>query len=332
MNAKGKSRPLFWFYLLVVYIMIQFIWWSYLMVQLNNEIYHLKTQVNLLQGESSDEIITKGNALNAKLKTRWVMIASEGSVFIALLLLGIFQIRKTFKKEAALAQQQNNFLLSVTHELKSPIASAKLQLQTLEKRDLDRVKQKEIIANAISDTERLNNLVENILLAAKIENNVYTLYKEEVDLSQYISEGLTQSIASFHYKRKIDLQIEPDIRMHIDRTSFPSIVLNLFENAVKYSPEHSSILVTLKTQASKIIFSISDEGIGIDTKEKALIFQKFYRVGNEETRKTKGTGLGLYITDYLVKQHGGNISVKNNLPKGSIFEVRFNTAATSQQH
>jgi signal transduction histidine kinase len=325
MNSKGKSRPLFWFYLLVVYIIIQFIWWGYLMVQLNNEIYHLKTLVNLLQGESLDQIIANGNALNAKLKTRWLMIASEGSVFIFLLILGIFQIRKTFKKEAALNQQQNNFLLSVTHELKSPIASAKLQLQTLEKRELDRAKQKEIIANAISDTERLNNLVENILLAAKIENSVYTLYKEEVDLSQYITEGLTQSIASFHYKRKIDLQIEPGIRMHIDRTSFPSIILNLFENAVKYSPEQSTIVVALKTQANKIIFSIADEGIGIDSKEKALIFQKFYRVGNEEIRKTKGTGLGLYITDYLVKQHGGSISVKNNLPKGSIFEVSFNS-------
>jgi signal transduction histidine kinase len=117
--------------------------------------------------------------------------------------------------------------------------------------------------------------------------------------------------------------------MRIDRTSFPSIVLNLFENAVKYSAEHSTIVVTLKTQGSKIILSISDEGIGIDNKEKAFIFQKFYRVGNEETRKTKGTGLGLYITDYLVKQHGGSISVKNNLPQGSIFEVSFNASASS---
>lgn len=295
------------------------------MVQLNNEVYYLKTQVNLFQGESSEEIASKGNELNARLRTRWIMIAGEGSVFVALLLLGILQIRKTFRKEVALAQQQNNFLLSVTHELKSPIASAKLQLQTLEKRELDRTKQKEIIANAISDTERLNNLVENILLAAKIENSVYTLHKEQVDLSEYLSEGLKQTIASFHYKRRIDLQIEPGIHMAIDRTSFPSIVLNLFENAVKYSPDDSTITVTLKSPATdKIIFQVADEGFGIEPKEKQFIFQKFYRVGNEETRKTKGTGLGLYITDYLVKQHGGNISVKNNTPKGSIFEVIFN--------
>lgn len=324
MNAKGKSRPLFWFYLLVVYIFIQFVWWSFLMVRLNNEVYSLKTEVNLLRGESPTEIERNGNDLNAKLRTRWIMIASEGSVFIGLLLLGIVQVRKTFIKEAALAQQQNNFLLSVTHELKSPIASAKLQLQTLEKRELDREKQKEIIANAISDTERLNNLVENILLAAKIENSVYTLYKETINISDYIAHGLKQTIASFHYSRKIELDIEPDIYLAIDRTSFPSIILNLFENAVKYSSENSTISISLKSQTNKVIFSVSDEGIGIDQKEKALIFQKFYRVGNEETRTTKGTGLGLYITDYLIKQHDGTISVKNNYPKGSIFEVIFN--------
>lgn len=323
MNSKGKSRPLFWFYLLVAYVVIQFVWWSYLMVELNNEVYHLKTQVNLLQGESPEEVAANGNALNAKLKARWVMIAGEGSVFVGLLLLGIIQIRKTFIKEAALAQQQNNFLLSVTHELKSPIASAKLQLQTLEKRELDRAKQKEIIANAISDTERLNNLVENILLAAKIENSVYTLYKEQVDLSQYITDGLKQTLDSFRYTRNIELKIQPSIFMAIDRTSFPSIILNLVENAVKYSTEGSTIVVELKTQDDKIFFRVMDEGIGIDNKEKTVIFQKFYRVGNEEIRKTKGTGLGLYITDYLVKQHGGAISVKNNLPKGSIFEVVF---------
>lgn len=324
MNSKGKSRPLFWFYLLVAYIIIQFIWWSYLMVDLNNEVYRLKTHVNLLQGESPEEVTAKGNELNAKLRARWIMITGEGSVFVGLLLLGIIQIRKTFIKEAALAQQQNNFLLSVTHELKSPIASAKLQLQTLEKRELDRDKQKEIIANAISDTERLNNLVENILLAAKIENSVYTVYKEQVNLSQFLTDGLKQTIDSFHYKRKIELRIEPNVLLGIDRTSFPSIILNLFENAVKYSHEDSIILVELKSQGDKVILRVVDEGIGIDQKEKTHIFQKFYRIGNEETRKTKGTGLGLYITDYLVRQHDGSIAVKNNTPKGSIFEITFN--------
>ena len=293
------------------------------MFKLNSENILLKTELNLLKGENPEDIITNGNALNAKLHKRWLMISSEGSVFIFLLLLGGYQIRKTLKKEAALAQQQKNFLLSVTHELKSPIASTKLQLQTLHKHDLDRSKQKEILSNAISDTDRLNNLVENILLAAKIENSVYSIHKEKYNLSEYITQGLNQTISSFNYKQKTELDIEPNVYMSIDRTSFPSIILNLFENAVKYSPEDSKIKISLKKQNEKTILSVADEGFGISDREKARIFQKFYRVGNEETRKTKGTGLGLYIVSYLVEQHNGTISVKNNSPRGSIFEVTF---------
>ncbi len=293
------------------------------MIQQYNEISYLKSQINVLNGESLNDIVKSGNELNAKLHARWIMIAGEGSVFIAILLIGIYQIRKTFKKETALAQQQKNFLLSVTHELKSPIASTKLQLQTLQKHELDRNKQKEIISNAISDTDRLNNLVENILLAAKIENSVFNIHKENCNLSDYLREGLNQTISSFNYKQKLELNIDPAIFMPIDRTSFPSIVLNLVENAVKYSPDNSKITVSLRKGKEQIILCVADEGAGILDTEKVRIFQKFYRVGNEETRNTKGTGLGLYIVNYLVEQHNGTICVKNNHPNGSIFEVVF---------
>ena len=324
-NSNRKSRPLFWFYILVTYVIIQFFWWSYSMVKQNNEISRLKSEVNVLKGESLNNVVDNGNKINESLHRRWIMIAGEGSVFVCLLLLGIYQIRKSFNKETALANQQKNFLLSVTHELKSPIASAKLQLQTLQKRELDRDKQKEIIANAINDTDRLNNLVENILLAAKIENNVFTSHKEEYNLSEYIAEGMNQTIESFRYKQKVVLDIEPNIFMKIDRMSFPSIILNLFENAVKYSSGNSTITVGLKKQNQKILLSVADEGLGITDEEKKYIFKKFYRIGSEETRKTKGTGLGLFIVDFLVKQHNGIISVRNNVPKGTIFEVEFNS-------
>lgn len=293
------------------------------MFQLNSENIRLKTEINLLKGDTPEDVIANGTALNEKLHKRWLMISSEGAVFVFLLLLGGYQIRKTLKKETALAQQQKNFLLSVTHELKSPIASTKLQLQTLEKHDLDREKQKEIISNAISDTERLNNLVENILLAAKIENSVFSLHKEQFNLSEYITEGLNQTIKSFNYKQKVVLSIEPNIQMMIDRTSFPSIILNLLENAVKYSPENSTITIGLKSVNGKTVLSVADEGVGISKEDKTNIFQKFYRVGNEEVRKTKGTGLGLFIVKYLAEQHNGTISVKDNSPKGSVFEVTF---------
>jgi len=322
-QGSKKSRPLFVFYLLVAYIFIQFVWWTYSMFQLNAENTRLKTELNLLKGETPQEIVAQGNEMNAKLHKRWLMISSEGAVFIGLLLLGIYQIRKTFKKESELAERQKNFLLSVTHELKSPIASAKLQLQTMQKRELPKEKQQEIISNAINDTDRLNNLVENILLAAKIDNSIFSLHRETINISEYISGNMNQMIGLFNYKQKVVLDIDPGISMSIDRTTFPSIILNLFENAVKYSPGNSTIALSLKKINGKVVLSVKDEGYGIPEESKRNVFEKFYRVGSEETRKTKGTGLGLYIVKHLAEQHNGSVVVRNNQPKGSVFEVIF---------
>jgi two-component system phosphate regulon sensor histidine kinase PhoR len=322
-TGTKRSRPLFVFYLLVVYVFLQFAWWTYSMFQLNNEISHLKNELNLLKGESAEQIALQGNEINTRLHKRWVMISSEGAVFVGLLLFGVYQIRKTFKKENELAARQKNFLLSVTHELKSPIASAKLQLQTLQKRELDKEKQQEIISNAINDTDRLNNLVENILLAAQIDNSTFQLQKERTDLSVYITENMNQMIRLFNYKQKVVLDIGNNIFLNIDRTTFPSIILNLFENAVKYSPKDSTITLSLKKSDNSVLLSVTDEGMGISEEDKNKIFDKFYRVGNEDTRKAKGTGLGLYIVKHIAEQHNGVVAIKNNYPKGSIFEVTF---------
>jgi two-component system, OmpR family, phosphate regulon sensor histidine kinase PhoR len=322
-TGSKKSRPLFIFYILVAYVFVQFAWWTYSMFQLNNEISYLKTELNLLKGESAEEVILKGNEINSKLHKRWVMISSEGAVFVALLMLGIMQIRRTFKKENELSNRQKNFLLSVTHELKSPIASLKLQLQTLQKRELEKEKQQEILKNAVSDTDRLTNLVENILLVAKIDNNVFHIDKEKTNLSEYISENMNQMISLFNYKQKVILDIDTGIFLDIDRITFPSIIINLFENAIKYSPADSTIVLSLKKQNNFVKISVKDEGSGISEEDKKNIFEKFFRVGNEETRRTKGTGLGLYIVKHITELHGGLVSVKNNIPKGSIFEVMF---------
>jgi two-component system, OmpR family, phosphate regulon sensor histidine kinase PhoR len=291
--------------------------------QLNNEVVLLKTEINLLKGDSLQEIMTKGNELNEKLHKRWIMIAGEGIVFITILLAGIYQIRKTFKKEEKLSQQQHNFLLSVTHELKSPIASAKLQLQTIQKHELSREQQNIIVTNAINDTDRLNTLVENILIASKIENGAIILEKELINISKYIHDVVSNMQQTFRFNRNLVLNICPDIHLSIDKTGFASIVMNLFENAVKYSPDKSSITVSLEKKKSDIVFSVADQGVGIDKQEKGNIFKKFYRVGSEDTRNAKGTGLGLYIVKNLVEQHGGIILVKDNVPNGCIFEVTF---------
>ena len=293
------------------------------MIEQNNEIYQLKTQINLFQHHDPQLVIEKGNELEKKLHGRWMMIVGEGLVFLILLSVAFLKVRNTFKRETELSSQQKNFMHSITHELKSPIASVKLAMETLLKRDLEKEKQKEIISNALSDTERLNTLVDNILLSAQIENRSYNIHKEKINLSEFILE-LLGKIQQTNNSHSIIQAIQPNVFAELDKSSFTSIFLNLIENAMKYSPDGSMIKIILSKNGKKANLSVCDDGVGISDEEKQNIFSKFYRIGNEETRKTKGTGLGLYIVKYLAEMNGGNISVKNNSPRGAIFEIIFN--------
>lgn len=322
-QIQKRPKPLFLFYLLVVYVFIQFSWWSYLMVKLNNEVLEQRLHIIELQTSDAAEIETAQSELHAKLKKRWLMIAGEGTVFLVLLISGFLQTRKTFKKEAELGLRQKNFLLSITHELKSPIASAKLQLETLLKRDLPKEKQNEIIHNALVDTERLNALVENVLIAVRLEDNSFRLVKQVSNFSELVESEMNKLTTLFQQQKphRFELTIEKGIEFEADRFAFISILTNLYENAIKYSTDVPKITCILKKYEHKILLQIADEGCGIAETERQLIFDKFYRIGNEETRKNKGTGLGLYIVKKLVLAHHGTIEVKKNSPKGSIFEI-----------
>jgi two-component system phosphate regulon sensor histidine kinase PhoR len=303
MRLKTDSTPrsLFLFYLLVSYVLIQFIWWSYLLFDLNTKVY----------------------ANTNELKARWLMIAGEGLVFLVLMAVGIIRIRINLKREAALANQQKNFLLSVSHELKSPIASIKLIFETIQKRDLEKNKLQEIASNGNKDAERLNTLVENILLSTLFDTNNYKINKEQTDFSAYLASEINKLKQTFGNHHNFLTEIENNISLPIDPFNFHSILSNLIENAVKYSPHNSTIKILLSKKGQTVILSVNDEGPGIIDEEKEKIFYKFYRIGNEETRNTKGTGLGLYIVKQLVEKHSGKIILKNNVPRGSIFEINL---------
>jgi two-component system, OmpR family, phosphate regulon sensor histidine kinase PhoR len=323
-NSK-KPGPLFLFYLLVAYVLIQFVWWSYLMVKLNNEVLEQRLHIIELSTSNPSDIKAAQLDLHTKLQKRWLMIAGEGSVFLILLITGFIQTRKTFKKEADLNTRQRNFLLSVTHELKSPIASAKLQLETLLKHELSKDKQAEILNNALSDTERLNVLVENVLIATRLEDSTFKLFSQELNFSEFLKQELNKNTAHFQgiKKHTIELAIQDGIDCKIDAFAFISILTNLYENAIKYSANNLAIKVTLQKNENAIQLLFADNGNGIEESEWPFIFDKFYRVGNEETRKNKGTGLGLYIVKKLVQNHRGTIKILKNSPKGSIFEINL---------
>ncbi len=318
-----NNRPLIFFYVLVVYVLLQFVWWAYMLFNLNNEIHLLKLDLIANSFSSIEQIATQQAELDAKLRARWIMILGEGAVFLSLLAFGIYRVRKTFKQEILLSRQQQNFLLSVTHELKTPLASNKLFLQTLAKHELSKDKQAEIIKKAISDVDRLNSLVDNILLSARIENGEMLLNKEKCSLSHLVSQVIENSGQLSFYKNRINVQTINDAQFEIDKNAFSSILLNLIENALKYSNSESAVFVEIDKKENKAILRVKDEGLGMNEYDKRHAFDKFYRSGNEETRHTKGTGLGLFIVKNLVQWHQGTIHIYNNLPKGTIFEIQF---------
>ena len=288
------------FYVISAYVMLQFVWWGYHIIELTNE----------LAEESSS------------VESRVTMIIGEGFVFLLLLLLGVWQIRRAIRKELKLTERQNNFLLSVTHELKTPLAANKLYLQTLLKRNLDKDKQIELLTKAIEENARLDDMINNILNASQLENNALHLQKEEVNLTNLINE-IAARHNSISDSTRVFSNVKTEINIFIDRFIVETILNNLVENALKYSDEKERVEIYAGKSTSGVEFGVKDHGIGISREDKSAIFNKFFRVGNEEVRTKKGTGLGLFIVAELVKIHRGTIACGDNLPKGTNFQIKL---------
>jgi signal transduction histidine kinase len=312
-------RPLVLFYILVIYVLFQFSWWAYLLVELNFEVYELKME--LLRSGADPTEVSESSMYLEQLEKRWMMVAGEGMVFLTLLVIGIYKTRQSFKKEFELARQQKNFLLSITHEFKSPLAAVKLNLQTLQKRELPKEQREKIIDIAVSETDRIDNLVENALIATRIESRNLDIQRTDLDLSGAVNSAVERLRMTHSDEIRIGVEIEDDVMVQGDQLAIASLLHNLLENAVKYSTGTPEVHVSLSTIRKNAVLRVSDKGIGISDEEKNVVFKKFYRVGNEETRKSKGTGLGLFIVKHIVDLHGGRIDIYDNIPAGSIFEV-----------
>jgi signal transduction histidine kinase len=322
--VKARSRSILILGVLFGYILLQFLWWEVLLVKHTGQIIDLKQKISELTVTNESKLIEEIEFLHQKKKMQVMMIVGEGTVFLLLLVFGIYKIKQAQDKETTLNNQQKNFFLSITHELKTPIAATKLQLQTLQKQKLPEQTQQELITNALIETERLNTLIDNVLLASRLDAGEFIFILQKQNISELILK-----IINRYYKKEISsgelrFKIDETIFAEVDETTFPSIITNLIDNAIKYSPVHKEIFVELLNEKHTAVLSIRDKGCGISNNDKEKIFNKFYRAGNEETRSAKGTGLGLYIVNYIINNHNASITIKDNQPKGSVFEIRFN--------
>jgi two-component system sensor histidine kinase CiaH len=246
----------------------------------------------------------------------------EGSIFLLLILVGASFVYRSVRRQFRLQQQQQNFMMAVTHELKTPISVARLNLETMQKYALDPEKQKKLIRMTLEETGRLNSLTNNILISSQLEGGGYKSSKEELDLSDLLKDCINDFRNRFPDRHFVE-EILPDAEVKGDPLLLQMLINNLLENAIKYSPKESPIKAALQTTDRSIRLEIIDEGVGISDEEKKKVFNKFYRVGNESTRKTQGTGLGLYLCRIIARDHNADISVTNNIPRGTNFAVTF---------
>lgn len=320
MGKKNKTLIIFIFISSV--LIAELIWWIIFTHQ-NNELYlsaiqdkyQLEKQLGIKRNSQELKVI------KSEADRKLTMFISESAFVFVLILVGIYMVYRSFQQELRMQDQQQNFLLSITHELKTPLASMKLYLQTLSsKKNLSDELRNDFLSGSLTQVERLSNLINQVLESTKenfTEKNrpdvVCNIAAITIDVSKRFKLGENNVKVS-----------SSDILFHIHQTDFELILSNLLKNAVLYSNEEAEgVFVILEDSNHCITLKVLDTGIGVPDDEKKEIFSRFYRVGSEDTRKSSGTGLGLFIVKQLVHKYSGKISVGDNEPKGSIFTLEI---------
>jgi two-component system, OmpR family, sensor histidine kinase CiaH len=324
MHSKTKKIRyiflIYWF--LLAYIIAALVWWFVALNRQNDQMSNYKLQ-ELNPGHTG--YTEQVNKIQQAQKRKTAQYIGEGITFFFLIAAGAVFVFRAVQRQLKFSQEQQNFMMALTHELKTPIAVTKLNLETLQKRKLEESQQQRLIQTTIQEANRLNSLCNNMLLSSQIEARAFKISTEEINCSQLVND-CAQDFVVRYPQIKMATIIDKEIYTNGDQLLLQMAVNNLIDNAIKYSPKETVITVQLSQQKNKIILQVKDEGTGIAAEEKKKVFNKFYRIGNAATKGAKGTGLGLYLTQKIVQQHNGNIFVTDNMPTGSIFTITLQSS------
>lgn len=316
-SKSGKIKFIFIVYwVMLAYIIAALVWWFIALYLQNMEM--AKHKINDIDSsavnynEQTLQIRTFEKRKNAQ-------YIGEGITFLLLIAGSAIYIFRAARRQLRQSEQQQHFMMAISHELKTPVAVSKLNLETILKRNLDEATLKKLIENTLQETNRLNSLCNNLLLASQME----TGYSRTIEILN-ISELLENSVDEFKNKypsREFLPVMEREVFIKGDNLMLQLLFSNLLDNAVKYSK--SKIYITLNSSSKTCVIKITDEGAGIPEEEKNKIFEKNYRMGNIATKSAKGTGLGLYLTKKIVIAHKGKIEVFNNESGGAVFSLEL---------
>lgn len=275
-------------------------------------------------------------ALAVALNVGWIFLNLQqiamlvlGIVFFALIITGLILNMIFLIREIRRNEQQNAFLNAMTHELKTPIASIKLYLETMKSRNLSEEKRQEFYDVMLKDSDRLLHTVESVLQASRTKESQRSLNISKIDAQKLMTEtvGIIRKQHNLNEETIKFIELQKEILIFADEKELKTVFSNLLENAVKYSEDFVNIVVKFRETSNNYVeIRITDKGIGLASNELKTIFRRFYRAQNEKTDKTKGTGLGLFIVKEIIKKIGGKIIAKSHgLGKGTTFIIKLPT-------
>lgn len=237
----------------------------------------------------------------------------QGLLLLAIILAGVYTLFLFWRRQSRLYQQQREFITQLTHELKSPLASIQLHLETISLRQLPPERLNAFVQTMLEDTQRLHSQIDNLLLAARIERRRRPAEFREIDLSAFIKDYLEREQHRLPPGTRLETDLATGLRVAVEPDELGTVLRNLLENAVLYSPGTPEIEVRLRREGRQVRLAIRDHGRGVSRQELQNIFKMFYRA-DQGGEKIRGTGLGLYIVQSVIKGAGGQVRADSDGP------------------
>lgn len=278
----------------VVWVLVVVLWITWFVSQ--------HRELSELAARYRPELIGKGAG--------WLALV-QGLLLLAVILAGVYALFLFWQRQSRLYRQQREFITQVTHELKSPLASIQLHLETIRLRRPPPERLDAFVDTMLEDTRRLHSQIDNLLLAARLEQRRRPVERREIDLAEFLREYLERETQRMPLGTRIDTDIQPGVKVAVEPDELGTVLRNLLENSILYSPGHAEILIRLRQLGKFAELSVTDHGRGIEPEMLKKIFQMFYRI-EQSGERIRGTGLGLYIVQSVVKSYGGTVSAHSD--------------------
>ena len=302
---KGIFNPL------IIFIGIQVAWVLAVIVWLNWFLGNHR-KLRELAEKYSPELLVGG--------PDWVIL-TEGLLLLVSILVGVYVIFLYWSKQSSLVKEQRHFISQVTHELKSPLASLQLHLETIRRHQPSPEKMAPFLETMLSDTTRLNGLIDNLLSANRVGQKHWRLELQPTDFSSFVEKYFRARQFTLPKAGRLDMEIEPGIHAAIDHEAMETILRNLLENAVIYSDKSPEIKISLTRVNEQCCLAVADKGRGIEEYEQKKIFNMFYRIRRKD-ENIRGTGLGLFIVHAAIRRHHGHVKVESQgKGQGTTFRI-----------